>query len=172
MNKKILGIKLLGILVIAIISTACTPKSDILDNNKILKGDLSDFADRFPDANGIYYRETEFQTQTADFEEDSYQQASTEAETSSSTEQHTVEFNNETILFTAFHSAINDWDYSVDKVVFTYDGVEHNILLNGIVFGEARGYNIIADDYNFDGFMDVNISNSMAWENSTDFIYL
>ena len=154
MNKKLPGIILLGILAFAIIAAACTPKSNVLDNSKIKEGDLSDL------------------TQTADFEVDSYQQTFTETETLSNTEQHTVEFNNEIILFTAFHSAINDWEYSVDKVVFTYDGAEHNIFLNGIVFGDARSYNIIADDYNFDGFMDVNISNSMLWENSTDYIYL
>ena len=141
------------ILAIVTIPTACTPKSNASDYNKTLNEDLSVFAEIWENNEGIQ--------QTS---------APAEAETSSSIE-YSVEFNNETIFVTAFHTAINDWEYSVDKAVFIYDGITHTIPL-GIEIGEL-GYNIIADDYNFDGFMDINFINYISqWVSTNDYIYL
>ncbi|MCL2721565.1 MAG: hypothetical protein FWD47_09540 [Treponema sp.] len=160
MNKKIFVL----LLVIAIIAAACTPKSGTLDYSKI------------PSENSIYYRENEFQAQTpsADFEADGNQLTFATEETLFTGEHsYNVEFNNETIPVTVFRTAINEWTDSIDKLVFVYDGITHTFHFNGLEMDEAGGYNIFADDYNFDGFMDINFIHYVGlWVSTNDYIYL
>jgi len=88
---------------------------------------------------------------------------------------YTVEFNNQKIPFAVFHFAPDDGWIRLDRAVFNYDNKAQIIPLGGreIYFdGEYFYFNVLADDYNFDGYPDINIIDTFAVNsNNTIFLY-
>ncbi|MDR0476055.1 MAG: hypothetical protein LBH43_20610 [Treponema sp.] len=74
---------------------------------------------------------------------------------------HTVEFNNNKIPLTVYYS-VNYTDpleeyYSLDSLVFEYDGKKHRLGLEEIYFYDPDNFDLVdvAVDYNFDNYMDI-----------------
>ena len=84
---------------------------------------------------------------------------------------YTFEFNNNRIPVTVFYTIYDDGNYKIDRAVINYGGMNHTLLLDRMyVWHEALS--VLVDDYNFDGYADVNIINAFGANSENNiFIY-
>jgi len=121
------------------------PTDKTKDRVVIITGDA-------PSLSAVYYREGE--------------QPAAEKQS----KEYIVNFNNKRIPVTVFYSMGDEGNYNLERAVFSYDDNAHTLQLDGMtVWHEAL--NVSANDYNFDGFMDINMINSFG-ANSSNKIFL
>jgi uncharacterized protein (TIGR02145 family) len=94
---------------------------------------------------------------------------------------HTVTFKDKEIPITVFHSPKSDSDCILDGLAFQYDGVKQTVRFQGTEkqgnsnykFDCNNGILLNASDYNFDGYMDIDIiSEGNDSENKCHSIFL
>jgi len=91
---------------------------------------------------------------------------------------HNVEFNGKTIPITGFYSREAGGNgYVIDSLTFEYDGKKHLVSLDDVrekfPFEDPNYFDLIsrvATDYNFDGYMDIDIASNPAGQ-SDIFLY-
>ncbi|MCL2443706.1 MAG: hypothetical protein FWD13_09645 [Treponema sp.] len=89
---------------------------------------------------------------------------------------YNVTFKNETITINAFITETSPLEHGgvhyLDKIVFNYDGITQTIHTDGMLFAtEAGSGYFAAEDYNFDGFMDIKVGLTMSYSGTYN-VYL
>jgi hypothetical protein len=106
-------------------------------------------------------KKSEAQTQ-----EDSVSNDASESQHQGRSSVYNVTFNNQTIPVTAYFSKIDDDDWDrirFDRAVFNLNNVVQIISGENIEpLSDVEYVSITAEDYNFDGFMDLNISDTFG----------
>ena len=89
--------------------------------------------------------------------------------------QQTIEFNDQRIPINIFYSKKEYDSFSLDRAVFTYDGVTQTVNLDGIAVyfdGVEFAFRVSANDFNFDDFMDIHIIDIFGMNSNNDiFLY-
>jgi len=84
--------------------------------------------------------------------------------------QYSAEFNNQMIFINIFYIAIDSETRRLERAVFNYNDMTHTLNLDGMTLW-YEALNISADDYNFDGYTDINIIDAFG-ANSSNNVFL